>query len=165
MIRRAGSLSNTGDRMTIMKWQVEPARAHDLGPAVELLRRCELPTEGVAERFGHYLVVRDDAELVGLAGLEIYGTDALLRSVAVAGEVRGEGVGRQLVAAAESLASHLELQTIYLLTTTAQAFFGHLGYRDCARDSAPDALRESWEYRAGCPSSAALMKKPLRQDL
>jgi amino-acid N-acetyltransferase len=147
--------------MTIMKWLVEPARAHDLAPAVELLRRCELPTEGVADGFGHYLVVRDDADLVGLAGLEIYGTDALLRSVAVDGEVRGEGLGAQLVAAAEDLARHLDLGTLYLLTTSAQAFFAHLGYENCARDAAPEALRESWEYRAGCPISSALMKKTL----
>jgi len=148
--------------MTIVKWQVEPARAHDLGPAVELLRRCELPTEGVAERFGHYLVVRDDADLVGLAGLEIYDRDALLRSVAVDSEVRGEGVGAQLVAAAEDLARRMDLGAIYLLTTGARAFFGHLGYQDCARDTAPEAVRESWEYRAGCPSSAVLMRKALR---
>jgi amino-acid N-acetyltransferase len=145
-----------------MKRQAEPARAHDLGPAVELLQRCELPVEGVAERFGHYLVVRDDADLVGLAGLEIYGSDALLRSVAVDHEVRGEGVGAQLVAAAEDLARRLDLGMIYLLTTTARAFFSRLGYQDCARDAAPESVRESWEYRAGCPDSAVLMKKALR---
>lgn len=145
-----------------MKWQVEPARAHDLGPAVELLRRCELPTEGVAERFGHYLVVHDDARLVALAGIEIYGADGLLRGVAVDPEVRGEGLGAQLVAATEDLAHRLGLGAIYLLTTTAREFFSRLDYQDCARDAAPAAVRESWEFRAGCPAAAVFMRKALR---
>ena len=162
MIRRERRVSSADARISAMKWQVEPARAHDLGPAVELLRCCELPTEGVAERFGHYLVVRDDARLVGLAGLEIYGADALLRGVAVDSELRGEGLGAQLVAAAEDLAQRLGLGAIYLLTTTAREFFGRLDYQDCARDAAPAAVRESWEFRTGCPATAVLMKKTLR---
>jgi amino-acid N-acetyltransferase len=162
MIRRTRRVSRPDARIVAMGRKVEPARAHDLGPAVELLRRCDLPTEGVAERFRHYFVVRDDADLVGLAGLEVYGPDALLRSVAVDREARGEGVGGQLVAAAEDLARRLDLGTVYLLTTTAQAFFSRLGYQDCARDAAPGAVRESWEFRAGCPTSAVLMKKVLR---
>jgi amino-acid N-acetyltransferase len=145
--------------MTCMTRQVEPARAHDLGPALELLARCSLPADGVAERFGNYIVVRDEAEIVGLAGLEIYGRDGLLRSVAVDPEARGEGVGRQLVAAAEDLARRLDLAVVYLLTTTASGFFGKLGYVGCARETAPEGVRGSWEFQAGCPASAVLMKK------
>jgi N-acetylglutamate synthase-like GNAT family acetyltransferase len=145
--------------MTAMKWQVEPARAHDLGPAVELLQRCELSTEGVAERFGNYLVARDDAVLVGLAGLEIYAGDALLRSVAVDPGLRRQGLGTQLVSAAEDLARRLSLKTIYLLTTAERGFFSRLSYQDCARETLPERLRESWERRAGWPASAVVMMK------
>jgi hypothetical protein len=38
----------------------EPARAHDLDTALELLRRLALPEKGVVEHFGLFQVVRDD---------------------------------------------------------------------------------------------------------
>jgi amino-acid N-acetyltransferase len=144
-----------------MRFQVGPARAHDLAPALELLRCCDLPTEGVAEAFGHFVAVRDDAELVGLAGLEVCGSAAMLRSVAVHPDNRGEGAGQELVAAAEDLGRHLGLGALYLLTTTARGFFARLGYEDCARDAAPPAIQDSWEFRAGCPHTAALLRKRL----
>ena len=142
--------------------QIEPARGHDLGPALELLRLSDLPLEGVADIFGHYLVVREEADLIGLAGIEVRGAVGLLRSVVVDPAFRGDGIGTRLVGAAEDLARKLGLSAIYLLTTGARDFFAGLGYLDCPRDAAPMDIRESWEFRSGCPQSAALMRKEFR---
>ncbi len=144
------------------RYVIEQARGHDLGPALGLLRLVDLPSEGVAERFGHYLVARQEGDLVGLAGIETCGPAGLLRSVAVEPALRHEGIGRGLVGAAEDLARKLELSSVYLLTTTARAFFAALGYAECGREEAPDGIRESWEFRSGCPRTAVLMKKDLR---
>jgi len=146
----------------VKAFQIGPARGHDLGPALELLRQCDLPVEGVAETFGHYLVVREEADLVGLAGIEVCGSFGLLRSVAVDPAFRGDGMGTRLVGAAEELARKLGLSAVYLLTTSARDFFAGLGYLDCPRETAPEGIRESWEFRAGCPQSAALMRKEFR---
>jgi amino-acid N-acetyltransferase len=143
-----------------MPLRAEPARPHDVPEALDLLKRSGLPDHDVAERFGHYFVVReDDARVVGLAGLEIHGEDGLLRSVAVESGYRSQGLGRALVEAALERARQLGLGSVYLLTTTARDFFLHLGFEGYPRDEAPGPIRASWEFRAGCPATAILMRK------
>jgi amino-acid N-acetyltransferase len=145
-----------------MTLHAEPARAHDLRGALDLLGRAELTEQDVAERWGHYFVVReDDGRVVGVAGLEVHGEDGLLRSVAVEEEYRGQGLAASLVEAAVERAKRVNLRAVYLLTTTARDYFARHGFSDCPREEAPSAIRESWEYRTGCPSTAALMKRPV----
>jgi amino-acid N-acetyltransferase len=148
--------------MAAMPFRTEPAQAHDLASARELLRRVALPEEDVVDHFGNYLVVRDATRLVGLCGVEVCGDDGLLRSVAVDPDYREEGIGSLLVAGAKELARKLELRDLYLLTTTAAPFFRRHGFEDWARDKAPAAVRETWEFRAGCPASSAFMRCPAR---
>jgi len=140
----------------------EPARPHDLRGALDLLGRTELTERDVAERWGHYFAVReDDGRVVGVAGLEIHGEDGLLRSVAVDAEYRGQGLAASLVEAAMERAKRLQIRAVYLLTTTARDYFARHGFADCPREEAPAAIRESWEFRTGCPSTAAFMKRPV----
>jgi amino-acid N-acetyltransferase len=140
--------------------RAEPARPHDLRGALDLLGRAELTEQDVAERWGHYFVVReDDGRVVGVAGLEVRGEDGLLRSVAVDADYRGQGLATSLVDAALERAKILNLRAVYLLTTTARDYFARREFVDCARETAPAAVRESWEFRAGCPSTAAFMKR------
>jgi len=143
-----------------MALRAEPARPHDLPGALDLLGRTDLPGKDVAERWGHYFVVReDDARVVAVAGLEVHGEDGLLRSVAVDPEYRGQGLAASLVEAAMARARRLELRSVYLLTTSARGYFARRGFADCPREEAPQAIRESWEFRAGCPTTAALMRR------
>jgi len=145
-----------------MTLHAEPARPHDLRGALDLLGRSELTEQDVAERWGHYFVVHeDDGRVVGVAGLEIHGEDGLLRSVAVDPDYRGQGLAASLVEAAMQRAKRVELRSVYLLTTTARDYFARRGFADCPREEAPAAIRESWEFRVGCPSTAALMKRPV----
>jgi amino-acid N-acetyltransferase len=85
---------------------------------------------------------------------------ALLRSLVVANAYARRGIGRQLVSAAESLAATLGCRSIYLLTTTAEAFFELLGFRRMERNAAPPEIRQSNEFSSLCPSSATVMAKP-----
>jgi amino-acid N-acetyltransferase len=145
-----------------MSLHAEPARPHDLRGALDLLGRSELTEQDVAERWGHYFVVReDDGRVVGVAGLEVHGEDGLLRSVAVDVEYRGQGLAASLVEAAVERAGRLKLRAVYLLTTSARDYFARLSFADCRREEAPAAIRESWEFRTGCPSTAAFMKRPI----
>lgn len=145
-----------------MTLHAEPARPHDLRGALDLLGRTELTEQDVAERWGHYFVVReDDGRVVGVAGLEIHGDDGLLRSVAVDAEYRGQGLAASLVEAAMERAKHVKLCAVYLLTATARDYFARHGFVGGPREDAPAAIRESWEFRTGCPSTAAFMKRPI----
>lgn len=140
----------------------EQARPHDVADGLALLRRAELSEKDVAERWGHYFVVReDDGRVVGVAGLEVHGEDGLLRSVAVDDDYRGQGLGAQLVDAVLERATRLSLGTVYLLTTDARDYFARLGFADCPREEAPPAIGASWEFTTGCPASAAFMKRAL----
>jgi amino-acid N-acetyltransferase len=142
-----------------VSYTTEPARPEDLAAALELLRRALLPDHGVKDGFGRYLVVRDAGRLVGLAGLETHGRDALLRSVVVDAQYRGEGIGRALLDGAYDLARRDGVARLYLLTTSAHDWFARAGFSDCPRDQAPQAIRGSWEFQQGCPTSAAFMSR------
>lgn len=147
-----------------MTLQAEPARPHDINDALDLLRRLDLPETDVAERWGHYFVVHeDDGRVVGVAGLEVHGDDGLLRSVAVNVDYRRQGLGASLVEAALARAARLELRSVYLLTTDARDYFFRLGFTESPREKAPAAIRESWEYTTGCPSTAVLMKREVKR--
>jgi len=145
-----------------MTLRAEPARPHDLRGALDLLGRSELTDQDVAEGWGHYFVVReDDGRVVGVAGLEIHGEDGLLRSVAVDPDYRGQGLAASLVEAAMERARRVNLRAVYLLTTGARDYFARHGFADCPREKAPPGIRESWEFRTGCPSTAAFMVRPI----
>jgi len=147
-----------------MTLRAEPARPHDLRGALDLLGRAELTDQDVSKGWGHYFVVReDDGRVVGVAGLEVHGEDGLLRSVAVDVDYRGQGLAKALVEAALERAQRVGLRSVYLLTTTAGDYFARHGFAGCPRDKAPPAIQESWEFRAGCPSTAAFMKRAVAQ--
>jgi amino-acid N-acetyltransferase len=138
----------------------EPARPHDLRGALDLLGRAELAERDVAEHWGHYFVVReDDGRVIAVAGLEVRGENGLLRSVAVDADYQRQGLGASLVEAVMARARLLGLRDVYLLTTTASGYFARHGFADCPRELAPGPVSQSWEFRSGCPSTAAFMKR------
>lgn len=140
----------------------EPARPHDLRGALDLLGRAEITDQDVSTGWGHYFVVReDDGRVVAVAGLELHGEDGLLRSVAVDADYRGQGLAAALIEAVFQRAARVGLRSVYLLTTTARDYFARHGFADCLRDAAPPAIRDSWEFRSGCPRTAAFMKRPV----
>jgi arsenite methyltransferase len=134
------------------------ARPADL-PAVEvLLASAELPRLGAADLLeGAFVVAEAEGAVVGVAGLESHGGDALLRSVAVAPEWRGRGVGEALVRDRVEHARRLGLGHVYLLTTTAERWFPKLGFATVPRDSVPAAVQASEEFATLCPTSAIAM--------
>lgn len=131
--------------------------------ALDLLDGADLPTEDLrGGGAGPTLyAVEVDGDRVGCIGIERYGDAALLRSAAVAEPYRGEGYGRGAVRALESHARDDGVAALYLLTTTAAAFFAELGYERIEREAVPDAVRESAEFDDLCPVSATVMSRPL----
>jgi amino-acid N-acetyltransferase len=76
-----------------------------------------------------------EGKLVGVAGLEVHGVSALLRSVAV-----------------------------FLPTTTAENYFPRFGFSCVGREVVTEAVRGSVEFQGACPSSAVVMRKSLSGD-
>src|SRR5256885_16943217 len=78
---------------------------------------------------------------VGFGGLEIHGSDALLRSLVTLPPLRQIGMGAAMVAVLETEARALNCYAIYLLTASDAKFFGRLGYCPCARRDVPETGR------------------------
>lgn len=137
---------------------VRRAEPRDAAAIVALVAGAGLPVGGVAERAADFFVAERAGEVVGACGLETYGPDALLRSVAVSDRERGRGVGRRLVERALSEALERELSSVVLLTTTAPDYFRRFGFREVERGDLPAGVRSSEEFRSLCPSTATVMR-------
>ncbi|MFK7732841.1 MAG: arsenic resistance N-acetyltransferase ArsN2 [Pseudomonadales bacterium] len=134
----------------------------ELAAVNRLLIKNDLPDSDLTEEsMAHFLCYGNAASPDGVIGLELYGDDALLRSLVVNENSRKTGCGTILVNAIESLACELGVRNLYLLTTTAEDYFARKGYRLIDRAEVSDGIRASSEFSSLCPSSAAVMRKPL----
>lgn len=133
-----------------------------LDAAASLLEASDLPAADLTpEHMQHFFYAGSASDPRALVGVEIHGTDALLRSLVVAPELRSSGLGSALVRRAESHARARGLRAMYLLTTTAEPFFAHRGYARLERADAPAGIRGSREFADICPASSVFMFKPL----
>jgi amino-acid N-acetyltransferase len=140
---------------------IERASGTDANDVLRLLDQHHLPPDGLADHLATTLVARQDGRIVGSAALEIYPDGALLRSVAVAPELQGHGLGHELTDAAIRLARDLQVPAIYLLTTTAERYFPKFGFERIQRADVPPKVQTSVEFTSACPSSATVMRKSL----
>jgi amino-acid N-acetyltransferase len=140
---------------------IERAVSDDLPQVLDLLGRQFLPLDGLADHAATTVVARQDGRVVGSAAIELYEDGGLLRSVAVDDHLKGQGLGRALTERAIELARDAGLDTLYLLTTTAEGYFPKLGFEPAARDEVPAGVRSSVEFTSACPASAVVMRKRL----
>lgn len=141
---------------------IRQATSADLPAIGEILENAALPFSDIGtSHLPDFLVVEKGGAIVGCVGIERYGPDALLRSLAVDASRQGTGQGRHLVEAIEAHARESGIAHLFLLTTSASGFFEDHGYREIARDAAPEALRHSTQFSKMCPASAVCMEKDL----
>ena len=141
---------------------IERAKPED-GPSIlQLLSAAQLPVDGLIDHLHSAVIARaDGGGVVGCAALEIYADGALLRSVVVDEGAHGQGIGTRLTTAALDLANILGVPAVYLLTTTAEAFFPRFGFVQIPRSEVPGSVQMSVEFRSACPSTAIVMKRTM----
>jgi amino-acid N-acetyltransferase len=133
-----------------------------LSTAAALLQAQGLPVSDITdEHLEHFFYIGSDGAPTGLVGVEIYGADALLRSLVVGDAARTQGLGSSLVEHAEDYAALRHVSAMYLLTTTAESFFRRRGYRCIDRALAPPAIQSTREFAGLCPAKSAFMIKRL----
>lgn len=146
-----------------MSLQFRPATVADLPAVVSLLQVRELPVDGFADLLRahphHVLLAELNGAIVGSAALDLFDTDALLRSVAVARDLATLGVGTRLVTDLMALAQRDGIRAVYLLTTTADRWFPRFGFEVIDRADVPAALASTIEFTKACPSSAIVMRR------
>lgn len=138
------------------------ARADDLPRVAMLLQAAGLPVADLAPAHLRDFIVAADADrVVGAVGLERHGGAGLLRSLVVAPDFRGRGLGDALVDAIEAHARSAGLASLTLLTQTAAALFKRRGYAVIARSQAPASVLSSSEFTTLCPAGSTCMARAL----
>jgi amino-acid N-acetyltransferase len=137
-------------------------RGPDHAEATRLLEGASLPTSDLSgSDMKDFFYAGPATAPIGIVGLQFFGSHALLRSLVVTSAQRKQGLGQRLVEHAKQHARDRGAATVYLLTTTAEAFFRSRGYVPTPRDSAPDAIRATPEFAGLCPASSAFLSKRL----
>ncbi len=121
----------------------------ELRSARELLAKNSLPLEGLSETelWGAW---NGAGRLVGVAGLEKWGAQGLLRSVAVDEGDRRRGTGSALVRRVLKEAGDEGIAQVYLFTETAGGFFEKFGFRHVERKKVRGKVLQSVEFRDVC---------------
>ena len=138
---------------------IRPATDSDLERVEGLLRHARLPLDGARDAFRVGFVAEEHEAIVGAVALEMYPDGALLRSLVVDQTAQGKGLGGQLTQAAIAEAQCRGVNTIYLLTTTAEQYFPRLGFVAVDRQSMPASIQGSIEFQSACPASAIAMRR------
>ena len=140
-----------------VKFEIGLAEPEERTAVSELLERSGLPLDGLSDHWETALVARDGTRVIGSAALELYGRAALLRSVAVDRQLRGQGLGQHLTKSALGLAKDRGVLRVYLLTETAVDFFARFGFRPIRRSEVAVEVQRSLEFTHACPESAQAM--------
>lgn len=152
--------------MTAQLVTIERASTASLGEVLAILRRVDLPHDGVEEHFKDFLVAwSGGGKLLGCVGLERHGELGLLRSAAVLPEFQGQWIGNKLVLALLKRAAVDELTEVALLTTTAKDFFQKkFGFKEAKRSRYKKRLQNSPEWNLPRCSSAVFMTLKLNSS-
>ena len=142
---------------------VMPARPTDRAAIAALLECYGMPTVGLDEHLGSFLVVRDDdGGVLGCVGVEVYDDAGLLRSLAVQPDRRRLGLGFCLADAALALAAARGVRRLFLVTESASDFFGErLGFVAVPRAEADIAAKGSRMLAADKRARAVTMRRDL----
>ena len=134
------------------------ARENDVAAIKELLTSNALPTAGVDDHWKTFIVAREGERVIGCGGAETHQFVALIRSVAVAADRRGSGVGRRIVRQLLDRLSSRGVRQFYLLTTSAEGYFEKRGFKTIDRDEIHPQLLGSSELQGQCLSTATCMR-------
>lgn len=143
----------------------EISQVEELEKLQEFLKNNNLPHRDLILAGNIFITYHDqDGTLIGSGGIESYDSFALLRSVAVRADARGQKLGDHIVSDLLRRARQLDFKAVFLLTETARDFFVKKGFADISRDEVPDAVKSSSEFSFVCPVSASCMAFKFQAD-
>ena len=132
-----------------------------LDEVIKLLEDNDLPcTDITKENLEHFFGYYKNEVLEGIVGLEIYNNIALLRSLSVS-QNKSTGIGSRLLEYVNNYSKKNNIDTLYLLTTTAHKYFLKKGFEVEDKNKAPKSIQKTEEFTSICPSSSIFMKKSL----
>jgi phosphoglycolate/pyridoxal phosphate phosphatase family enzyme len=143
--------------------QLRGATGPDLPAIAQLLHDGGQQAGAARERVARTVVAQGDRAVLGTAAWDPAGDAAMLRSVAVADDARGNGIGMLVTAAALRVIAQDGRREVYAVTTDAERFFAGCGFRAVSRDELPAGVAEHRQITRECPASAAVLRLVLPQ--
>ncbi|MDX8395375.1 MAG: N-acetyltransferase [Mariprofundaceae bacterium] len=117
-----------------------PAMFHLIQPYVEkhiILGRSE---DDICQHLQEFIVAEYDDAIVGVAAIHVYGANlAEIRSLAVASQHQGLGIGKLLVEGCEKVSTRLGMAKLFALTYVT-SFFEKLDYKVVQKESLPQKV-------------------------
>ena len=124
-------------------------------PQIEiLLQSSGLPFQDCRDHINNFAGVYANSELIAVGGVECLGVSGLLRSLAVQSNYQGQGLAALIVDYLHRGAIKQGIETLYLLTETAEGFFLKMGYSKIGRDQLPLEVSRTKQCQSLCPASA-----------
>lgn len=122
----------------------------------ELLIMSGLPIAGVDANSGKYYIA-GDYDLIGVIGVEQYGSAVMLRSLAVKPQFRKAGVAGKLIEYVFQVLQGTGVVNIYLLTNTAEGYLTRYGFTTLERSQVPNHVLAASALGEACSSSSTCM--------
>jgi protein-tyrosine-phosphatase/N-acetylglutamate synthase-like GNAT family acetyltransferase len=138
---------------------IAPATEEDRLEIEALMISSGLPLDGLGNT--ELVLARIDGRLVGAAGIEQWGAEWLLRSVAVATEHRSTGIAELLVRDRLCIARLGGATAVHLLTIGARGYFERFGFTAIERATMPKVLQQSTQLAISACGTAIAMVRPI----
>jgi len=138
--------------------QLRTSSTADYQAILNLLAECKLPIQDIEPGKQSFLIAENEGNVVGCAGLEVYGHTGLFRSLAVDSNYRNQHIGKLLTVEILVLGRGKGISEFYLLTTRAEGFFKKQDWIVTDRNEVTSEIRKSSEFASICPSTATCMK-------
>lgn len=149
-------------RGQFLKVSIKPVSESDLEGLRLVLLAEGLPVENILKAPVRFFAAHaENGAQIAWGGLEIYEDQAILRSVVVNQVLRGTGAGRKLVCELINEAKIRGLKRLWLLTISAENFFGKMGFTHAIRSEAPLDIQNSEEFLWQHNETAHCMSKKL----
>ena len=110
--------------------QIVNATEQSRNELIDLLKSNNLPADDLPASLADFYSAVDEGKIVGLIGMERYGRYGLLRSMVVHPEHRNKQIAEKLVRQLEQTATGSGIETMYLLTETAEKYFNKKNYKE-----------------------------------
>ncbi len=140
-----------------MNIRIENAHAADIEAVISLLQQGKLLTDDLRPDLPDFIIAKQQDIYVGVAGLERFGSVALLRSLAVDSHYQGKKIGEQLVGRLLEMAKANRLDELHLITTSANRYFERYGFQAVDRSQVPTVIQQTKQFSNLCPASAIVM--------
>lgn len=126
-----------------------------------ILSKSNLPTSDIDLTTQQFIGIQSEDQLIGIGALELYGSNGLLRSMAVIYSGQKKGLGSTLVQGLIDMAKEHRVVQLFLLTETAENFFSRNGFSKINRSEVPEAILQTEEFTNLCPTTAVCMIRKL----